>query len=123
MENGTGDDGEDVEHVIRKAFQRVHMSFQSTSLCNISTINALNTCKTSAMIRARGRFYNSRYWGIDMNKVRKLYLGTYSYIESIDQLINNFRMKYRCWKYCHSPIIHTMSLAVFIAYGMYLEVK
>ena len=47
----TGEDGEDVEHVISKAFKSVDVSFKSISLCNLSTINALNDCKTSAVIR------------------------------------------------------------------------
>ena len=61
--------------------------FQSTSPCNISTVNALNNCNTSAIIRERGKFYNRRYWVIDMNEMRQLYLGTYSCINSIDRLI------------------------------------
>ena len=31
-------------------------------------------------------------------------------------------MKYRCWKYCHLPMLHTMSLAGVVANDMYLEV-
>ena len=92
-ENRTGDYGEDVKHIIRKAFQHVHVSFQSTSSCNISTINALNSRKTSDISRERGQFYNRRYWGIDMNEAHQLYLGTYSRIDSIDNLIKKSRMK------------------------------
>ena len=67
MEKITSADGEDVEHDISKSFQRVHVSFQSTSLCNIITVNALNGFNISAMIRERGQFDNRRYWGIAMN--------------------------------------------------------
>ena len=59
-----GDNGEDVEHFIRKAFKCVHVSFQSTSSFNIIIVNALNDCKMSSMIRAREAFGNRRYWGI-----------------------------------------------------------
>ena len=31
-------------------------------------------------------------------------------------------MKYNCWKYWHSSTTHEMSLAVVVAYVMYLEV-
>ena len=89
VENRTVDDGEDIENVITKAFQWFYVSFQSTSLCNISTVNALNYCKISDMSRERGKFDNTRCWGIDMNEVRQLYLGNYLFIDSIDHLIKN----------------------------------
>ena len=76
----------------------------------------------SAMIRARGQFDNRRYWGIEMNEVRQLYLGNYSHIDSIYHLITNCHIKYRCWEYWHSPIIHAMSIAVVVDYDMYLDV-
>ena len=75
------------------------------------------------MIRGKGQFDNRRYWGIDMNEACQLYLGTYSRIDSIDCLIKNFCMKYRCWNYWHSPMLHAMSLSVVVAYDTYLEVE
>ena len=75
-EKRTCDDGEDIEHVIRKAFQHVHVSFKSKSSCTLSTVNALNGCKMSAMIRSRGQFGNRRNWVIEMNKARHLYIVT-----------------------------------------------
>ena len=71
------------------------------------------------MIRARGQFGNSRYCGIEINKASQLNLFAYSRIYSIDHLIKNCRMKYRCWKYLHSPMIHAMYLAVVVAYDIY----
>ena len=72
------------------------------------------------MIRARGNLDNRRYWVIDTNEACQLYIGTYSRIESIDRLIKTFRMKYMCWNYWHSPILRSMSIAVVVAYYMYL---
>ena len=66
---------------------------------------------------------NKRTWGIEMNAGRALYLGTYSRIDSIDHLIKNCRLKYRSWKYWHSPMLHAMGLAIIIAYDMYLELS
>ena len=86
-ETRTGDDGENVEHIISEAFQRVHVSFKSTSLCNIRAFNDLNSFKTSGMIGEIGKFDHRRYWGINMNGTRQLYLGSYSHIDSIDRLI------------------------------------
>ena len=36
-----------------KEYRRVHVSFQSTSSCNISTINALSNCELSISKRKR----------------------------------------------------------------------
>ena len=64
-----------------------------------------------------------RYWGIEMKKARQPYLGTYSHVDYIDHLITNCHMKYRCWNYWRSPMIHAMSLSVVVSYDMYLEVE
>jgi len=102
-------------------YERVHCSFQSTSSCNISTVNALNGCHLSVRHRQRGRNDCKRHWGIEMNDARSLYLQTYSRIDSIDHLIKNCRLFYRSWKYWHSPMLHGKALAVVVAYDMYLE--
>jgi hypothetical protein len=57
-----------------------------------------------------------------MNDARELYLGTYSQIDSIDPLIKNANMFYRSWNYWHSPMLHGKSLAVVVAYNLYLDV-
>ena len=75
------------------------------------------------MIRARGQFDNRRYWGIEMNEVRQLYLGNYSHIDSIYHLITNCHIKYRCWEYWHSPIIHAMYIYAVAACEIYIKVK
>jgi hypothetical protein len=106
----------------RKGYVRVHTTFQSTSSCNISTVNALNECGMYVRKRERGRGENKRCWGIEMNDARELYLGTYSRIDSIDHLIKNANIFYRSWKYWHSPMLHGKSLAVVVAYDLYLEV-
>jgi len=36
-------------------YERAHISFQSTSSCNISTVNALNSCNFSLHARERGQ--------------------------------------------------------------------
>ena len=62
VEKRTGEYGEDIEHVISKAFQHLHVSFKYISNFSIITFNALDSYKMSAMIRARGEFDNRRYW-------------------------------------------------------------
>ena len=106
----------------KKAYERVHCSFQSTSSCNIATVNALNTCDIYVRERSRGRGENKRHWAIEMNEARDLYLSTYSRIDSIDHLIKNCHMFYRSWKYWHAAMLHAKALAVVVAYDIYLEV-
>ena len=97
--------------------------FQSTSSCNISTVNALPGFKVDVAKRERGVRENKRTWGVEMNAGRSLYLGTYSIIYIIYHLIKNCCLKYHSWKYWHSPMIHAMGLAIVIAYDMYLELS
>ena len=54
VEKRTCDNGDYIEHVIKTAFKCVHVSFQSTSTCNIVTVDALNICNTLAIIREIG---------------------------------------------------------------------
>ena len=56
-----------------------------------------------------------------MNSGRNIYLNTYSRIDSIDHLVKNTRLKYRSWKYWHSPMLHAMALGFVISYDIYLE--
>lgn len=103
-------------------YSRCHVSFQSTSSCNFGTVNALNNCGGGVERRQRGKGVNKRLWGIEMNAARRLYLNTYSRIDSIDHLIKNTRLGYRCWKYWHTPMLHAMALGIVVAYDIYLEI-
>jgi hypothetical protein len=106
----------------KKAFERVHTSFQSTSSCNISMVNAINNCSMFIRRKERGTGENKRYWGIEMNDARTMYLRSYFRIDCMDHMIKNARLFYRSWKYWHSPMLHGKALAVVVAYDMYLEV-
>ena len=56
-----------------------------------------------------------------MNSARDLYLCTYSRIDSIDHSIKNCWLSYRSWKYWHLSMIYATSLAIVVAYDIYLE--
>ena len=75
-------------------YQRVHVTFQSTSSCNIASVNALNECRLFVEIRERGTNANKRQWGIEMNHARRLYLSTYGRIDSADHLLKNAAIFY-----------------------------
>ena len=102
--------------------QRIHVSFQSTSSCNISTVNALNEVSNFVELRERGRGQNKRRWVIEMNEARRLYLSTYNGIDVLDHHIKQANLFYRTWKYWHAPMNHALSIAIAVAYDVYLEV-
>jgi hypothetical protein len=107
--------------VMSKPYQHVHVSMQSTSSTNFSTVNILNECFSSSKKRERGTGNNKRTWGIEMNHAREAYLDMYSRIDSIDHLIKNCDLKYRSWKYWHQAMLHALALAIVSAYDMYKE--
>jgi hypothetical protein len=72
-----------------------HTSFQSTSSCNITSVNALNGLGHYVTAKERGRGATKRRWGIEMNESRELYLKTYGVIDTIDHYIQNCCMSYR----------------------------
>ena len=98
------------------------MPFQSTTSCNIQTVNTMSCFSKFEDTREQGVGKNKRKWVIKMNDARQLYLNTYYVIDRIDHYIKNCHMGYHCRKYWHSPKIHGKALAVVIAYDIYLEV-
>jgi len=46
----------------KKVYQGIHVSFQSTSSCNISTVNALTSSKLTLRRKERGHGEYKRYW-------------------------------------------------------------
>ena len=96
----------------------MHVSFQSTSSCNISK------CELSVSKREREREREPT------NKLGVLkWIVPESYIWArtlaLIQLIiwsKIVGIKYQSWKYWHRPMLHATALAIVIAYDMYLEV-
>ena len=70
-------------------------SFQSTSSCNILSVNALNDCELYCHTKQRGRGDKKRQWGIEMNQSRELYLRTYGGVDRLDHLLKNCHIHYR----------------------------
>ena len=114
----TNDDGEEFNTITAKASQRVKIYFQLASLYTIWTINELNKCDTTDILRSRREANTKHYWGIEMDESLHIYICTYSHIHSIDNYIHHCRIKYRSWKYCNFPMINVMALAIYFAYYM-----
>ncbi len=106
---------------LHKNYARVHVSFQSTSSCNISTVNAVSEVKADVHKKERGQGRTKCTWGIKIKDARDLYLQTYGQIDTIDHQIQNCGLFYRTKKYWHSPMLHGKAFAIVIAYDMYLE--
>ena len=104
-----------------KPYRKVHVSFQSTSSCNISHVNALSSCSGYIRKKERGRGQNKRKWAIEMNHSRELYLRTYHKIDGLDHMIKNCNMFYRSFKYWHAAMIHAKAMAISVAYDIYIE--
>jgi len=102
-------------------YEIVHTSFQSTSSCNIMSVNSMHEVKNFVELRTRGRKKNKRKYAIEQNMARLLYLNTYSRIDSIDHMIKNCKLFYVSWKYWHSPKNHALALTIVTAYDIYLE--
>jgi hypothetical protein len=101
---------------------RVHVSFQSTSLTNISTVNALNRNKLAVRTKERGRDKTKVKWAIEMKEARQLYLASYGRTDMIDLPMKNCNMFYISWKYWHASKLHVQALAAVVAYNMYKEI-
>jgi hypothetical protein len=101
---------------------RVHVTFQSTSSTNISTVNALNVNQLFVRQKECGRGEGKRKWVIEMNEARQLYLASYGRIDTIDALIKKCKLYYCSWKYWHSCKLHVQALGLVVAYNMFSEV-
>ena len=101
---------------------RVHVTFQSTSSTNLSTVNALNANQLFVRTKERGRGDGKRQWAIEMNEGRQLYLNSYGRVDTIDSLIKHCNMFYCSWKYWHACKLHVQALGLVAAYDMFLEV-
>ena len=104
-----------------KPYVCTHVSFQSTGGANISTVNALRQVGLYVRPKSRGRGNQKRRYGIEMNEGRALYLGSYSAVDSIDHLVENWNCSYVCWKWYHSPMRHGKAMSATMAYLMYEE--
>ena len=74
----------------KSSYSLVHVSFQSTGSCNISTVNSLSEVQLYVSERERGRGEQKRKWVIEMNEGRAVYLKPYSAVDKIDQMLKEW---------------------------------
>ena len=104
-----------------RGFQRVHVSFQSTSSCNIVSVNTINECTNFVELREKGRYKHKQQWVIEMNHAQKFYLATHCCIDVLDGRIQHAHIFYIVWKYWHSHMNHCLDSTIASAYDIYLE--
>eukprot|EP00536_Pseudo-nitzschia_multiseries_P014798 jgi/Psemu1/40172/gm1.40172_g len=106
---------------LTKAYQRVHCSFQSTGSCNLGSVNSLSTNSFFLHRKERGSGNDKRFWAIETNHARELYLQAYGKLDQIDSSISRVNISYKSWKYYHSAVNHTKALSIATAYDVYKE--
>ena len=104
-----------------KEYQRVHVTFQSTSSCNMSSVNSLGEVKTHVKKKERGIGVNKRTWAIEMNDGRCFYLGMCNMVDVLDHFLKNAHCYCRSWKYWHMADLHGKCIADCVAWDVYRE--
>ena len=110
------------------AYQRVHVSFQSTGSTNLSTVNALDRVhlylesEPGPHKKSRGRGDDKRTWTIEDNEARHLYCDNYGVIDTIDDYIRKANMQYIVWKYWHSPMNHYKAWNCVMSWDIYRRI-
>ena len=102
-------------------YELVLTSFQCTSSCNIISVNSMSKNRNFVEATSRRRKDKKQYYVIEQNSARRLYLKSYSRIDSIGHLIKNCNIGYCTWKYWHSAAYHNKALAKVTSYDIYLE--
>ena len=83
----------------KKAYQRCHVSMQSTSSTNFSLVNSMNSVHLFTAIKCRGKDAQKRFWAIEMNEARLLYLKTYGKVDQTNARIKKLGLGIKSMKY------------------------
>ncbi len=97
----------------------MHVSFQSTGSCIISSVNALNEVNLYVRKQEKGQGKQKRVWAIEMNEARELYLKTYSAVDEIDQMLKEWGIFDQTLRWWHAPMRLGKAIALCMAYEIY----
>ena len=98
-----------------------HVSMQSTSSANFSSVNSLNHVSFFTVEKKRGKEDQTRRWKIEMNEARQLYLKTYGKIDQANRRMSDFNIGIKTMKYWHSAMDYAFQLALVQSYDFYVE--
>ena len=62
-------------------------------------MNTLDEVDLYMRQREKGRAFTKRIWAIETNEGRKLYLKTYGGVDQLDHLIEDWKLRYRTWRW------------------------
>ena len=104
-------------------YTRTHVSMQSTSSTNFSSVNSLDSVDNWIQTKERGRVANGtkQVWGIEMNNARSMYLHSYGQVDTLDSMLNRCCIFQKSFKYWHAARNHALSIAIVMAWDMYRE--
>ena len=105
----------------KSSYQRVHVSFQSTSSTNIQGVNSLNSVTRFVEKRDKGSGKEKRWWVIEQNDARQRYLNGYGGVDTFDGQLERCNIFYITWKYWHAAKRHTDKATLVTAYSFYKE--
>ena len=94
----------------KKDYVICHISSQSTSATNITSVNALSSVELYVCEQNKSRGNHERTWGIEMNEAHETYLKTYSAVDKIDQILLEWDVAYRSWRWWHASTRHAQLL-------------
>jgi hypothetical protein len=103
----------------KKDYVNCHVSFQSTGGTNITSVNALSNVELYVREQNKGRGNQKRSWGIVMNQACETYPKAYSAADKIDQMLLEWEVNYRSWRWWYAPARHAKAFAVSMAYCLY----
>ena len=69
--------------------------------------------------REKERASTKRIWAIEMNEGRGLYLKTYGGVDQLDHLIEDWKLRYKTWRWWHTPTQHGTAIAYSQVWKMY----
>jgi hypothetical protein len=58
---------------------------------------------------------------MEMNEAQETYLKNYSAVDKIDQMLLGWDLTYRSWRRWHAPTRHAKTIAMGMAYSLYLQ--
>ena len=99
----------------------MHVSMQSTSSANFSSVNSLNNVSLFVGIKNCGKGIEKRSWPIEMNKARLGYLKQYGKINQTNARVMMLNMGIKTVKYWHSAFDYGFALAIIQVYNFYVD--
>jgi hypothetical protein len=84
-------------------------------------VNVLLLVNSYVRDHSKGRGQQKRTWGIEMNEAQETYLKNYSAVDKIDQMLLEWALTHRSWRWWNAPTRHAKAITMSMAYSLYLQ--